>query len=65
MQPEQKKPEVVYRRTPDPRSSGSSERGLGYAPATVPLIVGFLLLLGVLFVLGIKSANKSADVGNG
>jgi len=24
-----------------------------------------LLLLGVLFVLGIKSANKSADVGNG
>jgi signal transduction histidine kinase len=67
MQPERKKPEVVYRRMPDPRSgaSSSSDRGPGYAPATVPLIVGFLLLLGVLFVLGIKSANKSADVGNG
>jgi signal transduction histidine kinase len=49
----------------DSRSVGPSERGLGYAPATVPLIVGFLLLLGVLFVLGIKSARKSADVGNG
>jgi len=67
MKPAPKKPEVVYRRMPDPRSgaSSSSERGPGYAPATVPLIVGFLLLLGVLFVLGIKSANKSADVGNG
>jgi signal transduction histidine kinase len=67
MQPEPKKPEVVYRRMPDPRSdaSGSFERGPGYAPALAPLIIGFLLLLGVLFVLGIKSANKSADVGNG
>jgi len=64
MQPEQKKPEVVYRKTPDPRSGGGSSSGrwLGYAPAIVPLIVGFLLLLAVLFVLGLKSANKMTDV---
>lgn len=65
MQPEPKKPEVVYRRAPDPRSDagGSAERGPGYAPALAPLIVGFLLLLGVLLMLGIKSANKTTDVG--
>ena len=65
MQPELKKPEVVYRRTPDPRSGASSrsERWLGYAPATAPLIVGFLLLLGVILVLGVKSANKMNEVG--
>jgi signal transduction histidine kinase len=62
MQPEQKKPEVVYRRTPDPRSGGSSERGPGYAPALAPLIIGFLLLLVVISVLGYKSANKTTDV---
>ena len=64
MQPERKKPEVVYRKTPEPGSgtSSSSERWLGYAPATVPLIVGFLLLLGVILALGIKSANKMTDV---
>ena len=64
MQPERKKPEVVYRRTPDPRSgaSGRFERVRGYAPALAPLIIGFLLLLGVLFMLGIKSANKTTDV---
>ena len=63
MQSEQKKPEVVYRRMSDPRSGGSSERGLGYAPALVPLIVGFLLLLGVLLTLGWKSANQMSEVG--
>ncbi len=64
MQPERKKPEVVYRKTPDGRSGGSSssERWLGYAPALAPLIVGFLLLLVVILVLGIKSANKMTDV---
>jgi signal transduction histidine kinase len=62
MQPEQKKPEVVYRRTPDPRSGGSSERGPGYAPALAPLIIGFLLLLVVISVLGYKSAYKTTDV---
>ena len=63
MQPEQKKPEVVYRRTPDPRSGSSSDRGPGYAPALAPLIIGFLLLLVVILVLGYKSANQMNGVG--
>jgi len=63
MQPEPKKPETVYRRTPDPSAASiSSERGPGYAPAIAPLIVGFLLLLVVILVLGVKSANKTDDV---
>ena len=66
MQPERKKPEVVYRRMPDPRSdaSSASDRGPGYAPALAPLIIGFLLLLGVIMVLGYKSANKTTDVSS-
>jgi len=63
MQPSPQKPEVVYRRTPDPASS-TPERGVGYAPAIAPLVTGFLLLLTVLLVLGLKSASKVADVGN-
>ncbi|HEY6216523.1 MAG TPA: ATP-binding protein [Pyrinomonadaceae bacterium] len=63
MQSDPKKPEVVYRRTPDPFAANSaSERGPGYAPAIAPLIVGFLLLLVVILVLGWKSANKTDDV---
>jgi signal transduction histidine kinase len=61
MQPDPKKPVVVYRRTPDPTSAGSSPVQ-GYAPATAPLIIAFLLLLTVLLVLGMKSANKMTDV---
>src|ERR1041385_5191239 len=61
MQPDKKKPVVVYRRTPDPASAGSS-RDPGYAPATAPLIIGFLILLAVLLVLGVKSANKMTAV---
>src|SRR5215213_703313 len=63
--PERKKPEVVYRRMPDPGSdaSSSSERGPGYAPALAPLIIGFLLLLGVILALGMKSANQMNEVG--
>src|ERR1044072_1369185 len=66
MQPEPKKPEVVYRKTPDPGSGASSsfERGPGYAPATVPLIVGFLLLLGLILVVGMKSANQMPGVSS-
>jgi signal transduction histidine kinase len=64
MQPQSKKPEIVYRRAPDPASTASSapERGPGYAPALAPLIVGVLLLLSVILVLGVKSANKMTDV---
>src|ERR1043165_7932125 len=61
MQPEPKKPVVVYRRTPDTTSAGSSPVAR-YAPANAPLIIGFLILLAVLAVLGWKSANKMTDV---
>ena len=63
MQPSPQKPEVVYRRPTDPGSS-TPERGRGYAPALAPLVTGFLLLLTVLLVLGLKSAGKVADVGD-
>ncbi len=62
-QPSPKKPEVVYRKTPDPNSPAGSEQGRGYAPAITPLIIGFLLLLLVLLVLGLKSANQMTTVG--
>ena len=66
MEPEDKHPEVVYRKTPDPearrvRSALSSLRG--YAPALIPLIVGFLLLLGLIFGLGYLSVRRVEDVG--
>ena len=60
----EKHPEVVYRRMPEPGSAGgSAERRSGYAPAIAPLIVGFLLLLGLIVLLGLKSANKMVAVG--
>jgi signal transduction histidine kinase len=59
----QKQSEVVYRRTPDAKTGGA-ERGPGYAPALVPLIVGFLLLLAVIFALGLRSASKMTDVAS-
>ena len=63
MQPAPQKPEVVYRRTPDPGSS-TAERGVGYAPAIAPLVIGFLLLLGVILTLGLISAGLLKEVGN-
>lgn len=63
MQPSSQKPEVVYRRTPDPGSS-LTERGRGYAPAIAPLVIGFLLLLAVILTLGLLSANMMTAVGN-
>ena len=64
MQPAPQKPEVVYRRLPDPdANAGSGERRRGFAPAITPLIIGFLLLLVLILALGIKSANKMQDVG--
>src|ERR1041385_8626662 len=63
MQSDPKKPEVVYRRTPDPSPARSaSERGPGYPPATPPVVVGFLLLLVVIPVLGVNGASKTDDV---
>jgi signal transduction histidine kinase len=62
MQPSPQKPEVVYRRTPDPGST-TTEPGRGYAPALAPLVIGFLLLLAVILVLGLKSADKLYKFG--
>src|SRR5215203_5410268 len=65
MQPAQdKKPEVVYRRTADPDAvPAATEKGPGYAPGITPLIIGFLLLLALILVLGLSSASKMEDVG--
>ena len=66
-----KHPEVVYRRPPEgglanrPSRFESWRRGL--APAVAPLIVGFLLLLGLIFAVGLWSVRLtdtvSSDVG--
>lgn len=66
MQPAEKHPQVVYRKTSDPdgtrvRSALSSLRG--YAPALAPLIIGFLLLLVLISGLGFLSLKKMNDVG--
>jgi signal transduction histidine kinase len=62
MQPAPEKSEVVYRRMPDPGAAGR-ERRRGFAPAITPLIIGFLLLLGLILALGLRSANKMDVVG--
>src|SRR5215203_3706557 len=62
MQPAPHKPEVVYRKTPDPNAS-TPKRGRGYSPAVTPLIIGFLLLLGLILALGLRSAQKIESVG--
>src|ERR1041384_3955162 len=61
-QPAPHKPEVVYRRTPEAEAT-TSERRRGFSPAITPLIIGFLLLLGLILALGIKSANQMENVG--
>ena len=62
MQPApQKHTEVVYRKTP---FSTKSDRLTGYAPALTPLIVGFLLLLAVILVLGLRTERKLDDVAS-
>ena len=63
MQPAPEKSEVVYRKTPASATT-NAERGRGYAPAIVPLVTGFLLLLVVILVLGVKSASKMNDVAS-
>jgi signal transduction histidine kinase len=69
MQPApEKQREVIYRRSPTlksvPGRSRLAELTRGYAPALAPLIVGFLLLLALILVLGIRSANKMADISS-
>jgi signal transduction histidine kinase len=60
---------VVYRRTEpasggpqSPSSKANSGRAGGLAPALGPLIVGFLLLLILIFVLGILSVRRMDEV---
>lgn len=64
----QKHPEVVYRRTPEggvganpARSFESWRREI--APAVVPLVIGFVLLLGLITVVGLSSVERTGDVG--
>jgi signal transduction histidine kinase len=70
MQPAEKKPEIVYRRTPDRRRQpreGSASKDLArraFARAITPLVVGFILLLGLIGGLGWRSANRISDIGD-
>lgn len=66
MQPVSDKPEVVYRRSTDAGgSSGATgtEGRRGLSPAITPLVIGFLLLLGLILALGLQSANQIQVVG--
>jgi len=73
---EQDSPEVqagevgtVYRRTtpgdaPQPESASTPSRRLhGLAPAIIPLVIGFLLLLILIFMLGLLSGRRMDEVG--
>jgi signal transduction histidine kinase len=65
MQPAEKRPEVVYRRKPDPNAIRAAAQGSmlrGFAPALVPLLVGFLLVLALISVLGVRSVTKMEEV---
>lgn len=63
---------VVYRRTtpangsapaPEPDSSATSRWPHRLAPAIIPLIGGFLLLLVLIFMLGLLSVRRMDEVG--
>ncbi len=64
MQPAlQKQPSgVVYRRKPEAATAPGEPRR-GFAPAIVPLVTGFLLLLVLILALGLRSAQQLAEVG--
>jgi signal transduction histidine kinase len=69
MQPAEKKPEVVYRkadvRMPPPEAEVVADLAKrAFVRAITPLIIGFLLLLGLISVLGWRSANQMEQVGN-
>jgi signal transduction histidine kinase len=63
MQPTPQKPEVVYRRA-STEATGQPEPRRGFAPALMPLIVAFLLLLVLILALGLKSARTMNEVGS-
>ena len=62
-----KHPEVVYRRTPAPGSLGNNAEvepeSRGLALALTPLIIGFVLLLGLISVVAFISVRLMDDVG--
>ena len=61
-----KHPEVVYRRTPVPGSmenSGDEPVRRGLALALAPLIIGFVLLLGLISAVAVISVKLMDDVG--
>jgi len=65
MEPVKKHPEVVYRKTlsgGDTRVAKATSIFRGYAPALVPLLVGFLLLLALISVLGVRSITQMDQV---
>lgn len=62
MQPTEKHPEVVYRKTTAPQPTPALSRLRGLAPALAPLLIGFLLLLGVIVSLGYLSVRQVDSV---
>ena len=69
MRPTPEKPTVVYRRMPEggpnaTRSSRFESWRRGLAPAVAPLIVGFLLLLGLIFAVGLWSVRLTNTASN-
>src|SRR5690242_21887011 len=69
MQPAEKKSEVVYRRRNLPAALPSAEAATAdlakraFVRAITPLIIGFLILLGLISWLGWRSANEMEQVG--
>ncbi|HEY2963083.1 MAG TPA: ATP-binding protein [Pyrinomonadaceae bacterium] len=68
MQPAKKKAEVVYRRPVDPSATQEGAVAIDLAKRAfirtiAPLIIGFLLLLGLISVLGWRSAKQMEQVG--
>ena len=62
-----KKSEVVYRRAPEGGAgTGATTRfeswRRGIAPAVVPLVIGFILLLGLITTVGLLSVRLTRDV---
>lgn len=65
MQPAEKHTEIVYRKTPPAearRVRSALSRIQKFAPALAPLIIGFLLLLGLIYGLGYLGLRKMSDV---
>jgi signal transduction histidine kinase len=69
MQPERKKPEIVYRRRRPPNVRPPEEAATAdlarraFFKTIIPLIIAFLALLVLIVALGWRSANRMEDVG--